>query len=431
MKLFLSILFSSLFIAPLMHGMHHAARRELRRQNQLKTLRVTLSVNIKSMEGRVQEVQEKFNKGGGQTIPAEDRLSVLRCAMLLDNTLLAQKIINVCSTDELNQEVYLYREGSERPLITAASVGNKKVVRLLLEAKVNVNAESDNNIECMILRPLSQAAFRGWIDIVDLLLDAGATSEFTPGLGKQRFVEMAVGFCAQCIIECLLDRNLIPEDLANYPKVIEAKKMQDKLNRAVQQDNATEVINCLKEDAYQTSAVKDYIFKKLAALVAKDDLVSLRRLIIQGFPLFICDKQGNTLLHVSVQNSSVRTIGYFIVLLKKIGKLDQYMFKRNNSGRAAIDYAVEDERKQQLFKLFLGIEDSKSELDLNLPVDTLPLPESIGDSNSAIVSNYQSPAGNSNSSPSEDSKPELDLHSPDSLTQLPVSNNKSRWCVIS
>ena len=371
MKLFLSILFSSLFIAPIMHGMYPSAeRRGQRNSNPNHALEPDEDTRIKDF---VDKLKKQFDETGGKGISLENYQDPLGGAIYFNNAVLAEQVINRCSLAQLNRTLG-YPYPGMTPLQYAARTGNKKIVILLLAAQVNVNRKK------FYQTALSLATLAGWIDIADLLLDAGATVQFT--VLRETFVEYVVKSQAQCMVECLVARNLIPEDLANYPKVIEAKKMQDRLNKAVEQDNATELIKCLKEDAYQNGLVREYIFQKLSSLVAKDDLVSLRRLIIQGFPLFISDKQGNTLLHVAVQNCSVRTIGYFIALLKKIGKLDQYAFKRNNSGRTAIDYAVEDEQRQQLFKLFLGLEDSKPELDLNLPADAAQLPVSASNSNS-------------------------------------------------
>ena len=358
--------------------MYQSASQRLRRQNHVQMTCDNHGVRWQEVVECLNRFEQQFNKNGGKDVSLGDRLEALGCAIILDNTLLAQSIISSCSLDELNSSVRVYPLTPMPLLALAVVMGNKKMANLLLEAKVNVNA-----LKHIAMRTALGA---NTADMLELLLDAGATTEFTldDGRGIKEFIRYHV---CQGVIQCLLARNLIPEDLADLPKVIEAKKVQDRLNKAVEQDAMQEVIDCLTtQGAYPNDKVKIYLgdkFQKLAALIEKDDVNALRRLIIQGFPLFICDKQGNTLLHVAAQNCSVRTIGYFIALLKKIGKLDQYAFKRNNSGRTAIDYAA---NKPQLVRLFLGLEDSKSELDLNLPADTLQLPESIGDSNNATAS---------------------------------------------
>lgn len=397
MKLFLTILLSSLFIAPLMHSMYCCERQQM--HSGIEFMRTVPAV-IKGEKDRLDQFKKQLIATDGNGLSVEERLLALHSTIFLKDTVLAEQIINRCRPDELDLTIgcpVCYE--TLTPLQYAAKYSNKRIVSLLLAAKVDVNCTyktdsrsshkndtTDGRDHCTqqfcdcALRSNSALFYamgcgRVDVDMVELLLDAGATA-FLPS--AKGFFAALVDKKTHCIFECFVARNLIPKEFASDPRVIQAQTMQERLNKAVQEDNFAEVINCLKQDAYQSSTTKQYIFQKLAVLVKQDDLVSLRRLIIQGFPLFICDKQGNTLLHVAAKAGSVHTIGYFIALLKKLGKLDQYAFKRNQAGKTAIDDVV---ASPDLLKLFIGLENSKLELDLNLPVDALQLPGSVSNSN--------------------------------------------------
>jgi ankyrin repeat protein len=80
--------------------------------------------------------------------------------------------------------------------------GGAAIAKLLIDSGANVNAKEDGNT------PLMWSAFRGHVDIVELLLANGADPEITDDTGVITAAQMAIGKNKNAIRDLLKDNSL-------------------------------------------------------------------------------------------------------------------------------------------------------------------------------------------------------------------------------
>ncbi|MBA3954575.1 hypothetical protein H0X48_04630 [Candidatus Dependentiae bacterium] len=144
----------------------------------------------------------------------------------------------------------------------------------------------------------------------------------------------------------------IPVNLLDDPLLMKAQQRQGSLLQAIQDNDSNTIAALLKQGAYQNQTVTNFLQQQLFQIVEQDDVEALRDYILNGFTLFVLDRAGNNIVHRAVQSKSIQVICYLSALLHKVGKLNNFLLKKNKAGVAPIDLAIID---QDIVKLFLGI----------------------------------------------------------------------------
>lgn len=89
------------------------------------------------------------------------------------------------------------------PLMLAAGNGNLEVVRTLLAAKVDVNAVDDLGWNALMKAIYNAELDRGFPDVVQALIDAGADIETTIAFGTRPLM-LAAGYGEAAVVEVLI-----------------------------------------------------------------------------------------------------------------------------------------------------------------------------------------------------------------------------------
>lgn len=134
--------------------------------------------------------------------------------------------INACRNGNLSRAEKLLddganieaRDGSDRQtaLVFAANEGHLNIVRMLIGRRANINAQDDKGWTA-----LSEASYRGRYDVVDFLLEKGATTLLSTSWLDSREYGNALFWCVEsrfneykekvAIVELLLENNAEPE----------------------------------------------------------------------------------------------------------------------------------------------------------------------------------------------------------------------------
>ncbi|MBA3954779.1 ankyrin repeat domain-containing protein [Candidatus Dependentiae bacterium] len=372
MKSFLLTLFLSVLTLPFVGAMNQFPRNVMLSDQQQYSIAVS-EQEFKESRERLDLFNKLWNQTNGDGITDLCYSQALYAAIHLRDTLLAEKIISNCSTATLNLYVHSSSPSVHicgmTPLLKAVQLGNKKVVQLLLDAQVDTECKlSGSDYDST---PLLLAASSKRIDIVDLLLKAGAKTDIKPSsyASTEDFIQWAIIRGDIRLIQCLLSHNLKLKDLGyGYPRVAQAKNLQDALNKAVKDNDFMSLLKCLSQkEMYINNTARDFIYKKLVECIEQDNIVNLRALLLQGcfkYITSVSDAQCNTLLHRAVQCGSKRCIAYLVSLFHKVKGLDRLLCKRNQDDLTPIELAVNN---QEVLKLLLDLQTDVPELDLAIP----------------------------------------------------------------
>ena len=219
-------------------------------------------------------------------------VTVLHCAMVSDNASVVQLLL------DHGAHVDAVADNKVTPLFLGVTSGSTKCIPLLLEHGASVDAQTTGN-----MTPLIEGAQHNNILVVEILLSYGAR---------------------------------IPAALETNACVVKAQDNRAKLRQA--KDFKT-IAELLCQGAYAYREIKAFVDSKrqeLFAAIDRNDVLTVARLLKDGFTLNTCDKQGNTVLHKAMQAKS----GQVFALLLSLGA-HVYLAKPNAQGVTPMQLLVD------------------------------------------------------------------------------------------
>ncbi len=251
------------------------------------------------------------------------------------------------------------------PLHYACAAGHIPVVKYLLEKRATVDAR-DSTREA----PLHKACQWGRQDVVRLLLKHGASVDVQDNRGETPLHQAGDAQTAHILIEHSADinkRDYRGRTALHHASINGRKDVVDELVKAgadltirdSQGKSAIDVAGKNENNSKNAHELKTYLKREqnlaqqLHKASASGNVRAMSKLIKQGAPINVPDRNGNTPLHLAVKSGNSNAVAYLLT-----HEPDLRLRVQNNDGLMALELAARNPEMLKIFKRKLRIENS-------------------------------------------------------------------------